>query len=331
MTLTSSAQPSPLLSVTQLPAFHPGLQVPHSHPRRPPPALSPEPCPLLGAPPPLPTCWTPGRGPEVSESPGSRVPREASPLSATITPRCPPGPVSQLFHWTLSSASGAVLRPPRCTYVLGGPHPPAPRAEQKLVLPPRGSWHLSAALCPATTQAPGGGVPRGGGGLQTPFSPPEALPPTAAFLFGLRQRPEGKGQRAAGPSPPAQGLPCRPGSPVPGEPSRVVPEDPHSPPPAHPPLWGPRTRAGGHRSGPASRLLGNRSSSLGRLPSEWVTWTPSRPEHQGRSHPPFLEVGGSERLGRGSCPPRGLQRGPSPSAPGNPKGALTSGGPAAPE
>ncbi|XP_039715788.1 proline-rich protein 2-like [Pteropus medius] len=172
-------------------------------PRAPPGALSPELGPLLEGPPPSPTCWTPGRGPEVSESPGSCVSLEA--FSALSTFRPPP--------------------------------------------------------------------------------PGDALPGP--------QRPEGKGQRSGQAPPPSQGLPMQIWfAGAGGSPPRSCPKTPipllqltHlSGGPA--PLW--------EGTDLGQCLLRKLSSSLGRLPSGWVTWTPSRPEHHGRSRRPFLDLSGWE-------------------------------------
>lgn len=216
-------------------------------------------------------------------------------LPATTTLRCPPGPVSQLFPWTLSSVSGAVLCPPHSTYVLGGPHPPPPEQSR--------SWscHLQVAgtlaqLCALPPPKP---QEEGSSGGRWPPDPiltgtPEALPPTVAFLFGLRQqRPEGKGQRSGQAPPPSQGLPMQIWfAGAGGNPPRSCPKTPipllqltHlSGGPA--PLW--------EGTDLGQCLLRKLSSSLGRLPSGWVTWTPSRPEHHGRSRRPFLDLSGWE-------------------------------------
>lgn len=309
VTLTSSPQPSRLRSVTRLPGVPTGTRPgPHWEPSPLSRVLSwvrRLPLHLLGA-------WQGSRGHRIH-----RLLRFSGGLLATvnllatITPRCPPRPRESAL--SLDAVLCLWGRPPSSPLHLrfrgAPPSSPQSRAEQKTVLPPTGTLAQLCALPLPEPQEDSGGL--GGGGLQTPFSPvhPKPCPPTVSFLFGFRQGPEGKGQRV-GRAPLLLHRGCLGSSDLQmlgGSSPRLCPKTPIPLPQLAHLSGGPAPMWEGTDLG--QRLLGKLSSSLGRLPSEWVTWTPSRPEHQGRSRWPFLEVGGSERLGRGSSPaPRASER-----------------------
>lgn len=330
VTLTSSPRPSRLRSVTRLPGVPTGTRPgPHWEPSPLSRVLSwvhRLPLHLLGA-------WQGSRGHRIH-----RLLRFSGGLLATvnllatITPRCPPRPRESAL--SLDAVLCLWGRPPSSPLHLrfrgAPPSSPQSRAEQKTVLPPTGTLAQLCALPLPEPQEDSGGL--GGGGLQTPFSPvhPKPCPPTVSFLFGFRQGPEGKGQRV-GRAPLLLHRGCLGSSDLQmlgGSPPRLCPKTPIPLPQlAH--LSGAPLPCGREQIW-ASVSSGNCPPALAGSPVSGSPGPPPGLSIRGGAAGPswrWVDLSGWEE---GHPPPRGIQRGPSPSAPCNLQGALAGRGPAAP-